>query len=120
MIQLLEEMGRSDDATLHCQAISRIRPLVGVDGYKPLYKGYPVYPRRAQESGRSGYVLVDFSVTTFGAVANATIVESGGGKDFERAALEAVSTFRYAPAVKDGMLVETTDVRNLITFEITN
>lgn len=120
LIKLYEDRGRSEEANLHCQAISRLRPLAGVDGYTPLYKKYPIYPRTAQIAGRSGYVLVEFSVTAIGTVANATVVEFGGGrrKEFQRAALKAVEGFRYAPAVEDGKLVETTGVRNLITFEI--
>lgn len=120
LIKLYEDRGKSDEATLHCQAISQLRPLVGVDGYKPLYKKAPSYPRSAQRAGRGGYVVVEFSVTTLGTVANATVVESEGGKDFERAALNAVSTFRYAPAVEGGKLIETTGVRNLLTFKIAN
>ncbi|MCH8862216.1 MAG: TonB family protein [Proteobacteria bacterium] len=118
LIEVYEGRGRSDEATMHCQAISRIRPLVGVDGYKPLYRGLPNYPRSAQRGGRSGWVLVEFTVTTLGTVADAAVVESDGGADFERSALKAVAGFRYAPAVEDGKLVNSTGVRNLITFEI--
>ena len=120
LIKLYEERGKGEEAALHCQAISRLRPLVGVDGYQPLYIRHPVYPRSALRAERSGYVLVDFTVTTSGTVANASVVESKGGrgKEFEHAALEALSYFRYAPAVQDGKLVETTGVRNVITFEI--
>lgn len=118
LIKLYEDRGKSDEATLHCQAISQLRPLAGVDGYTPLYKKQPRYPQSAQMQGRSGYVLVDFTVTAIGTVSNATVFESSGGKDFEPAALKAVSGFRYAPAVQDGVLVETPGVRNLITFEI--
>ncbi len=118
LIKLYEDRGKSDEATLHCQAISRLRPLVGVDGFTPLYKKHPSYPRNAQRAGRDGYVLVEFSVTAIGTVANASVIESEGGKDFERAALKAVEGFRYAPAVQDGVLIETKGVRNLISFQI--
>lgn len=118
LIKLYEERGQSDEATLHCQAISQLRPLAGVDGYTPLYKKPPNYPRSAQIAGRGGFVLVDFTVTADGSVANATVVESKGGKSFEREALKAVLGFRYAPAVQDGELIETTGVKNLITFQM--
>lgn len=119
LIKLYEDRGKSDEATLHCQAISHLRPLVGVDGAKPLYKKQLVYPRSAELAKRSGYVLMNFTVTTFGTVTNATIVKSEGGKkgEFERAALDAVTNYRYAPAVQDGELIETPDVRGLFIFE---
>ena len=119
LIKLYEDRGRSDEATLHCQAISRLRPLAGVDGAKPLYRKQLVYPRSAQLAKRSGYVVMNFTVTTLGTVTNVSVLESGGGKkgEFERAALDAVSDYRFAPAVKDGELIETPDVRNLFTFK---
>lgn len=120
LIELYEERGRSDEATMHCQAISRIRPLVGVDGYRPLYKAIPEYPRSAQRGGRGGWVLVEFTVTTLGTVADAVVVESNGGAVFEKSALKAVAGFRYAPAVEDGKLVNVTGVRNMISYEIVN
>lgn len=120
LIKFYENRGETDEATLHCQAISRLRPLAGVDGFEPLYMKSPIYPRGARTARRTGHVVVNFSVTTLGTVANATVVESKGGKrgEFERAALKAIEGFRYAPAVKDGVLVETTNVRNKIVFEI--
>jgi TonB family protein len=118
LIGLYEDRGKSEEATLHCQAISRLRPLAGVDGFQPLYKKYPVYPGSARAAAREGFVLVEFTVTSSGMVANASVIESKGGRAFERAAMKAVEGFRYAPAVQDGELVETTGVRNLITFKI--
>lgn len=115
LILLYEERGKSDQADAHCQAISLLRPQATVDGHKPLFKKMPIYPRG---SSREGYVLVEFTVTPRGTVADPKIVESEGGKAFERSALEAVKYFRYAPAVKDGELIQTEGVRNLITYTL--
>ena len=120
LIALYEERGKSELADAHCQAISLLRPLAGVDGYKPLYKKIPRYPRNAARNGDEGYVLVEFTVTTRGTVENVQVVESDGVRDFKAAALMAVRGFRYAPAVKDGKLVETEGVRNLISFVMAN
>lgn len=118
LILLYEKRGKSDLADAHCQAISLLRPLTGVDGHMPLYKKVPVYPVEALQWRREGFALIEFTVTIRGTVTNMSVVESKGHKSFERAALEAVKFFRYAPAVKDGELVETQGVRNLITFEM--
>ncbi len=68
--------------------------------------------------GREGFVLVEFTVTTRGTVTNIRVLESEGGKDIEHAALEAIKSYRYAPAIRNGEPVETAGVRHLTTFAI--
>ena len=63
-------------------------------------------------------MLVEFTVTARGTVVNPTIVESEGGKDFERAALDAIKAYRYAPAVLDGEVIAIDGVQNLIKFNM--
>lgn len=118
LIALYEERGKSSQADAHVRAVSLLRPSEGVDGYAPLYKLSPVYPRSARVLGRQGFVLVEFTVTTRGTVTKIRVLESEGGKDIEDAALEAIKSYRYAPAIRDGEPVETAGVQNKIIFSI--
>lgn len=90
-----------------------------VDGdYLPIVKVAPVYPRRAQERGIEGYVLVEFTVTKTGTVINPRVVEAEPPNWFERAALQAVTKFKYKPRVVNGEPIDTHGVQNLIRFEL--
>jgi protein TonB len=61
----------------------------------------PIYPRSARRKGREGRVTLDVRVSPEGNVADATIVETSGFADLDRAALDAASSARFAPATKD-------------------
>lgn len=116
LITLYEERGKSRKADAHCQAIALLRPQANIDSYHPLYKMNPKYPRLAAISRREGYVIIEYTVTTLGTVTNLKAIESEGGKEFVKAALIAGKTYRYAPAVKNGVIVETPGVKTKITF----
>ena len=120
LIALYEERGKSSQADAHVRTVALLRPSEGVDGHKPLYKLAPVYPRSARVLGREGFVLVEFTVTTRGTVTNIRVLGSEGGKDIEDAALEAIKSYRYAPAIRNGEPVVTVGVRNKIIFSIAN
>lgn len=83
-----------------------------------LRKVQPTYPTRALERGIEGYVLLEFTVTVSGLAIDPTVVESDPAGIFDRAALEALSKFRYRPRVVDGEPVRTEGVRHRIDFEI--
>jgi periplasmic protein TonB len=90
-----------------------------MDGeYLPIIKVQPVYPRRAQERGVSGFVLVEFTVTETGSVIDPVVIEADPPGYFERAALRAVVKFKYKPKVVNGEPVQVAGVRNIITFEL--
>ncbi|MGA0838728.1 MAG: energy transducer TonB [Pseudomonadales bacterium] len=86
--------------------------------YLPIVKVAPVYPRRAQTRGIEGYVLLEFFVTTTGAVRDPRVVESKPPGIFDNAAMQAALKFKYKPKVVNGEPVEVAGVRNLITFEL--
>jgi len=90
----------------------------GSDGeYLPMYKAAPQYPMRALQRRLEGYVIVEFVVTTSGAVRDVTIVESTS-PIFEQAAVEAAQKFKYKPRVVDGQPIEVSGVQNKITFKL--
>jgi protein TonB len=86
--------------------------------YLPIVKVAPVYPRRAQERGIEGYVLLEFFVTQTGAVRDPVVIEADPPGIFDRAAMQAALKFKYKPKVVDGEPVEVAGVRNLIKFEL--
>jgi protein TonB len=56
----------------------------------------PQYPASAAESGVDGFVEVSFTVTALGRVENASITSAEPPGVFERAALSAISRWRYS------------------------
>jgi periplasmic protein TonB len=86
--------------------------------YLPIVKVAPVYPRRAQQRGITGYVLLEFTVTSTGAVKDPVVIESQPEGIFDNAAIQAALKFKYKPKVVDGQPVEVAGVRNLIKFEL--
>ncbi len=83
----------------------------------PIAKVLPSYPPSALRDGLEGYVIVEFTVTRTGTVADVAAVESSD-RVFERAAVDAASKFRYRPRVINGEAVEVHGVRNKVTFEL--
>lgn len=86
--------------------------------YLPIVKVQPIYPRRAQERGISGYVLLEFTVTELGTVEDVVVIEAEPKGYFERSAVRAARKFKYKPKVINGEAIRVPGVRNLITFEI--
>ncbi|MHA6288977.1 energy transducer TonB [Maricaulis sp. CAU 1757] len=58
----------------------------------------PEYPRGAERRGIEGTVRIEYSVDADGQVVNAQIVEATPAGVFDRAALSAIESWRYAPA----------------------
>ena len=86
--------------------------------YLPIVKVAPIYPRRAQTRGIEGYVLLEFIVTSTGAVRNPVVIEAKPPGVFDRSAVQAALKFKYKPKVVNGEPVEVAGVRNLIKFEL--
>ena len=88
--------------------------------YLPIVKVAPIYPRRAQTRGIEGYVLLEFVVTSTGAVRDPQVIEAKPPGIFDRAAINAALKFKYKPKVVNGEPIEVAGVRNRITFELTD
>ena len=92
---------------------------VFADGsYVPIFKVPPIYPRRAQERGIEGCVMLEFTVTKVGSVKEPYVVWSQPSGIFDRAALRSAMKFKYKPQIRDGEAIEVKGVMNLITFII--
>lgn len=84
--------------------------------YLPIVKVNPIYPRRAQEQGIEGYVMVEYTVTTTGTTRDVVVVEAEPRGYFERAAIKAAEKYKYKPRVINGEAVEVPGVRTIIYF----
>ncbi len=92
---------------------------VFADGsYVPIFKVPPIYPRRAQERGIEGCVMLEFVVTKVGAVREPVVLWSIPSGIFDRAAMRSALKFKYKPQIRDGEAIEVKGVLNQITFII--
>lgn len=88
--------------------------------YLPLVRVQPQYPRRAQERGIEGYVVVELTVAEDGTVPpeSIVIIEAEPKGYFERAATKAAEKFKYKPKVVNGKPQKVTGVRYQFTFDL--
>ena len=89
--------------------------------YLPIVKGAPIYPRRAQTRGITGYCIVTYTVTTTGAIRDPYVENESDCSPkgiFERASLKAAAKFKYKPRVVDGQAIEVAGVQNKFTYEL--
>ncbi|MEW9571365.1 energy transducer TonB [Rhodanobacter sp. Si-c] len=66
------------------------------------------YPTAALRSGQSGWVVVGFTITPEGRTSDVHVVDAQPRHVFDRAATEAVSRYRFKPAMRDGTAVAST------------
>ena len=86
--------------------------------YLPIVKVAPIYPRRAQTRGISGYCIVEYTVTTSGAIRDPRAVDCQPSGVFDKASVKAPLKFKYKPRVVDGEPIEVAGVRNKFTYEL--
>jgi protein TonB len=70
------------------------------------YQAHPVYPYDMKKQGISGNVNVEFVLTPDGSVRNAFVLSSTQ-HEFEAAAIQAVSKWRFHPGRRGGRAVNT-------------
>ncbi|MBF0422932.1 MAG: energy transducer TonB [Magnetococcales bacterium] len=68
----------------------------------------PVYPVQARRMGQEGTVILSVEVTADGGVARVSIRTSSGYESLDRAAVEAVTQWRFTPAQRHGRRVAAT------------
>ena len=86
--------------------------------YLPIVKVAPIYPRRAQTRGISGYCIVEYTVTKTGSIRDPQAVDCQPSGIFESAAGRAAEKFKYKPRVVDGEPIEVAGVQNKFTYEL--
>jgi protein TonB len=86
--------------------------------YLPIVKVAPIYPRRAQSRGISGYCIVEYTVTTSGAIRDPIAVDCQPSGVFDKASVKAAQKFKYKPRVIDGEPIEVPGVQNKFTYQL--
>ncbi|XOV90263.1 MAG: TonB family protein [Pseudomonadota bacterium] len=114
LVQALEGLGRSDEATEHCLVVGRKSMS---DQHILIGTVEPNYPVDAVEQMENGWVVVEFTVNEEGFVRDPVVAETTSTL-FNAAAIEAASRFRFAPRFQDGKPIATPGVRNKISFHI--
>ena len=99
-------------------SISTTGMSTGDGEYLPIVKVAPIYPRRAQSRGISGYCIVEYTVTTSGAIRDPRAVDCDPSGVFEKASVKASLKFKYKPRVVDGEAIEVAGVQNKFTYEL--
>ena len=99
-------------------AISTTGMSSGDGEYLPIVKVAPIYPRRAQTRGITGYCIVEYTVTTSGAIRDPQAVDCQPSGVFEKASVKAALKFKYKPRVVDGEAIEVAGVQNKFTYEL--
>lgn len=86
--------------------------------YLPIVKVAPIYPRRAQTRGISGYCIVEYVVTRTGSTRDPIAIDCSPQGVFESASVRAAEKFKYKPRVVDGEPIEVAGVQNKFTYEL--
>lgn len=86
--------------------------------YLPIVNVAPIYPRRAQTRGISGYCIVEYTVTKTGSIRDPQAVDCQPSGIFDRASVKAATKFKYKPRVVDGEPIEVAGVQNKFTYEL--
>jgi protein TonB len=86
--------------------------------YLPIVKVAPIYPRRAQTRGITGYCIVQYTVTASGAIRDPVAVDCQPSGVFDKASVRASLKFKYKPRVVDGEAIEVAGVQNKFTYEL--
>lgn len=76
----------------------------------------PEYPLQAARSQTSGFAVVEFTVSADGTVDNPHVIDSSPRRVFDSAAIQAVRSSKFKPALKDGTPVAST-LRRRIDFK---
>jgi bla regulator protein blaR1 len=85
--------------------------------FLPIVRVAPIYPTQAAQQRLEGHVIVEFTVTENGTIADVTVVESSDSV-FEQSAIDAALRFRYRPRVVNGEPVRVPGVRNMFTYQL--
>jgi protein TonB len=84
----------------------------------PLVRVEPQYPMSAKQRGVEGWVELRFTITKLGTVTDIVVTASKPGTIFNRAAVQAVSKWKYNPKIDNGTAVDRPGVRQRIKFEL--
>lgn len=105
LVVTCEERHKREEATQYALEIGRRSALYNLPYSKPLYSPRGKYPKNY--SRKKGKVTVSFLIDEQGYVIDPVVTSSDLPKAFEKATIETVKNFRYAPKFQNGKAVKT-------------
>jgi TonB family protein len=78
----------------------------------------PTYPIYAAKNGIEGYVKMSFDISENGEPINIRVLKSVPEKIFDKAAIKALSNWRYAPKTKNGQAVTQQNLKVQLDFNM--
>jgi protein TonB len=84
----------------------------------PLVRVNPQYPPRAQAAGIEGRVHLRFTVTAQGTTKDIQVLSADPPGYFEKAAMSAVSRYKYKPRIEGGKAVDKAGVELVLAFKL--
>lgn len=88
------------------------------EGWGPSKQVAPTYPKRAQQRGLEGYIVMNFSVTPEGKVEDIVVEDAKPAKAFVRSATHALSSTEFQPCVLEGVATRLTNVSIKYDFNL--
>lgn len=88
------------------------------DDYGPTKQKPPVYPRRAEQRGIEGYIVMGFTIAEDGSVRDIEVVDQNPDNTFVRSAMRAVSSMEFPPCVINGQATEQAAVNIKYDFRL--
>jgi protein TonB len=76
-----------------------------VSGVKPLVRVQPDYPTRLRNRRIEGWIKIEFTITTSGAVADAVVVDANPADVFDDVALKAIKKWKFEAKLVNGVAV---------------
>lgn len=76
------------------------------------------YPPKELRLGREGWVVVSYVVNTDGSVSDAIVIDSDGGKGFEKHGLKYIRKARFIPAKLNGATVKSSNAKHKLNWEL--
>ena len=116
LVDVLERVGNSEQATKHCLAIGQRQEWR--QPASPLYLKVPGFKLENAGEAKEGRVTVSFTVDERGFVRNPRVASSTA-PGLNEAALAVITDFRYAPRFVDGDPVATAGVDFTMNYDFT-
>jgi len=118
------ELDNPDSALNISTGAGGFKPEISTDGgvasdsdYIPVYIPQPRYPPRAEKTGKTGYAVVEVTITTNGSVRDVKLLEEWPENyGFGKSALKAAEKLKYNPRVVNGVAVEVPGVLYKFNF----
>lgn len=121
LVEIYDALGEAEKSIAQSRAIGSMTPFDMDQEPVPIFRGHPPrYPRSAMSAGKSGYVILSFTIADTGLTDDIRVVAIDGPPSFADAASEFVSRLRFAPRFVDGSPVPTPGRKFRVNFNMVN